>query len=143
MSLKSRFASQFDPRIRDRGLADFRSGSVRILQHSDFYVLAQVEGNLDYFVQLALTLNSLDVACTCPYFADGEDCKHIWATMLAADSKNYLSEVDLHGPLRLVYDDEALKELQLLEEGESAPEPQPLWQQKLAVITNSINNALP
>jgi uncharacterized Zn finger protein len=88
MSLKSRFASQFNPRIRDRGVAYFRSGAVKILEHSDFYVLAQVKGKLDYSVQLSLTLNSLDVACTCPYFADGEDCKHIWATMLAADSKN-------------------------------------------------------
>src|SRR5215208_352739 len=143
MSLKSRFAPQFNPKIRDRGLAYFRGGAVKILGHSDDHLLAQVEGNLDYFVQLTLTLNSLNVACTCPYFADGEDCKHIWATILTADSKNYLSEVDLHGPLRLVYDDEALKELQLLEEGEPAPEPQPLWQQKLAVIKNSINNALP
>src|SRR5829696_10212068 len=141
MSLKSRFAPEFNPKIRDRGFAYFRGGAVKILEHSDSYVLARVEGTLDYFVELTLALNSLDVACTCPYFADGQDCKHIWATMLAADSKNYLSEVDLHGPLRLVYDDEALKELQLLEEGEPAPEPQPLWQQKLAVITDSINKA--
>src|SRR5215213_11599171 len=146
MSLKSRFASQFNPRIRDRGLAYFRSGAVKILEHSDFYVLAQVKGNLDYSVQLSLTVNSLDVVCTCPYFADGEDCKHIWATMLAADSKNYLSEVNLHGPLKLVYDDEALEELQLLEEDEedeATPEPQAVWQRQLAVITNSINNAPP
>ena len=122
MSLKSRFAPQFNPRIRDRGLAYFRSGAVKILEYSDFYVLAQVEGNLDYFVQLSLTLNSLDVACTCPYFADGEDCKHIWATMLAADSKNYLSEVNPHGPLKLVYDNEGLEALQLLEEDEPAPD---------------------
>ena len=48
-----------DLRIRDRGLAYFRSGAVKILEHSDSYVLAQVEGNLDYSVQLSLTLNSL------------------------------------------------------------------------------------
>src|ERR1041384_1168135 len=115
MSLKSRFSPQFNPKIRDRGHGYFRSGAVKILKHSDSHVLAQVKGNFDYFVELQLTLNSLDVACTCPYFADGEDCKHIWATMLAADSKNYLSEVDRHGPLRLVYDSEALEALQLLE----------------------------
>src|SRR5829696_7770668 len=143
MSLKSRFASQFNPKIRDRGLAYFRSGAVKILEHSDFYVRAQVEGTLDYFVELTLALNSLDVACTCPYFADGQDCKHIWATMLAADSKNYLSEVDLHGPLKLVYDEEALERLRLLEEDQPALEPQPVWQQQLAVIKNSINNAPP
>jgi hypothetical protein len=143
MSLKSRFAPQFNPKIRDRGVAYFRSGAVKILEYFDSYVLAQVKGTFDYFVSLSLTLNSLDVACTCAYFAGGEDCKHIWATMLAADSKNYLSEVDLRGPLKLVYDNEELEALQLLEEDEPAPEPQPLWQQQLTVITNSINNALP
>src|SRR5688572_13832571 len=143
MSLKSRFASQFNPRIRDRGLAYFRSGTVKILEHSDTYVRAQVEGTLDYFVQLSLTSNSLDVACTCRYFAGGEDCKHIWATILAADTKNYLSELNPHGPLKLVYDDNGLKALQLLEENKPAPVPQPLWQQRLAVITNSIKHARP
>ena len=144
MSLKSKFATQFNPKIRDRGLAYFRGGAVTILEHSDSHVLAKVEGMLDYFVDITLTLNSLEVACTCPYFSDGEDCKHIWATMLAADSKNYLSEVDLHGPLRLVYDDDALEALQQLGENDKpTPEPKPLWQQQLAVITNSIKNVRP
>lgn len=142
MSLKSRFAPQFNPRIRDRGFAYFRGGAVKILEHSDSHVLAQVEGSLEYFVKLTLTLNSLDVACTCPYFSNGEDCKHIWATVLAADSKNYLSEVDLRGPLKLVYDLEAVEKLHLLEAKEAVPEPKALWQQQLTVITNSINNAL-
>ncbi len=143
MSLKSRFASEFDPKIRDRGLAYFRGGAVKILEHSDFHVLAQVKGTVDYFVELTLTLHSLEVACTCPYFSGGEDCKHIWATMLAADSKNYVSDVDLYGPLRLVYDDELAETLHLLEENDEPPaQPQPAWQQQFAVITNSINNAL-
>src|SRR5215216_6070161 len=143
MSLKSRFAPQFNPKIRDRGLAYFRSGAVKILKHSKSYVLAQVQGTLQYFVELRLHLNSFDVACTCAYFANGDDCKHVWATMLAADSQNYLSQVDQHGPLRLVYDGDAVKALQLLEVDEPPPEPQPQWKQQLALITNSINNVLP
>ena len=143
MSLKSRFSPQFNPRIRDRGFAYFRSGAVKILEHSDSHLLAQVKGNRDYFVELTLSVDSLNVACTCPYFDNGEDCKHIWATMLAADSKNYLSEVDLYRPLKLIYDDDAVEALQLREESEAIREPQPLWQQQLTVITNSINNLLP
>src|SRR6185369_17741932 len=143
MSLKSRFTPQFNPKIRDRGFAYFRRDAVEILEHSDVRVLAQVKGSRDYFVELLLTSNSLDVGCTCAYFAGGKDCKHIWATILAADHKNYLSEVDRRGPLKLVYDDEALEALQLLEKDEPAPEPRPRWQQQLAVITHSINNAQP
>lgn len=144
MSLKSRFSPEFNPKIRDRGFAYFRAGAVKILENSDAYVLAEVRGTFVYVVQLTLNSNSLDVACTCPYFLDGQDCKHIWATMLAADSKNYLSEVDLHGPLKLNYDYGALEALQLIEE-EKKPvhEPQPYWQQQLNVITNSINSAVP
>src|ERR1044071_4892315 len=125
MSLKSRFASQFNPKIRDRGIAYFRAGAVKILEHYEGYLLTRVEGTYDYFVELSLSLDSLNVACTCPYFAGGEDCKHIWATMWAADSKNLFSEVDLLGPLKLIYDDDALESLQLLEDDEPAPEPQP------------------
>lgn len=143
MSLKSRFSPEFNPKIRDRGFAYFRAGAVTILKHSASYVLAEVRGTLDYYVQLTLTQNSLEVTCTCPYFFDGEDCKHIWATMLAADSQNYLSEVDRHGPTKLNYDFEALEELELIEEDEPVYEPPPYWQQQLNVITNSINNALP
>ena len=112
MSLKSRFAPQFNPKIRDRGFAYFRGGAVKILEHSDSHVVAQVRGTFDYFVELSLTSTSLDVACSCAYFAGGEDCKHIWATMLAADNRNYLSKADLRGPLSLVYDDEAAESLQ-------------------------------
>ena len=140
MSLKSRFAPQINPKIRDRGHGYFRSGAVKILEHSDSHVAARVKGNLDYLVQLKLTSNSLEIACTCPYFASGEDCKHIWATMLAADSNNYLSDIDRRGPLRLVYDDEAAEALEKLAAHKPAPTPQPLWQQQLAVITNSIKN---
>src|ERR1051325_3655030 len=143
MSLKSRFATQFNPKIRDRGFAYFRGGAVSILEHSNLHVLAQVEGSRDYFTKLTLTLTSLEIACTCPYFSGGEDCKHVWATMLAADSKNYLSEVNLRGPLKLVYDDDAVEELYLLEEDEPPSPPQPHWQQQLTIITNSVNNALP
>lgn len=144
MSLKSRFAPQFNPKIRDRGLAYFRRGAVKILEHFDSCVRARVKGTVEYFVALSLGLNSLDVACTCPYFANGEDCKHIWATMLAADNRNYFPEVDLYGPLKLVYDHKALESLHLLKKDDKpTPEPQQPWQQQLAVITNSINNALP
>jgi len=143
MSLKSRFSPEFNPKIRDRGFAYFRAGAVEILEHSDSHVLAEVTGTRDYLVLLTLTLNSLEVACTCPYFYDGEDCKHIWATMLAADSKNYLSEVDRHGPLKLDYDYEALEELQFIPLKIPAHEAPSYWQQQLNVITNSINNALP
>jgi uncharacterized Zn finger protein len=107
MSLKAKFSDDFRPRIRDRGHAYYRSNLVQILKHSDTHVEASVTGGSKYRVQLTLRTTSLDIACTCPYFAKGEECKHVWATMLAADSHQYLSDVDLLPKLQLRYDEDA------------------------------------
>ena len=88
MSLKGKFSNEFNPKIRDRGVAYFRSGAVEILEHSITHVNARVKGTVDYLVRLELGANSFNVACTCPYFDGGEECKHVWATMLAADNLN-------------------------------------------------------
>src|ERR1700752_230473 len=142
MSLKSRFSHEFNPRIRDRGIGYFRSGAVEILENSDFHLEARITGTINYLVRLPLRSHSLGVACTCPYFQEGEDCKHIWATMLAADSHNYLSNVDLRGPLRMDYDEAALGELLLTQADKKQElEPQPAWKQRLSLVTNTVKNA--
>src|SRR5688572_4696543 len=94
MSFKAKFSDQFKPKIRDRGHAYFRSNAVEILEHSDSHVQALVQGTDDYRVRLTRNPGSLAVACTCPYFEERENCKHIWATMLAADSAQYLTKID-------------------------------------------------
>ena len=140
MTLQARFASRFRPLIRERGLEYFRAGAVKILEHSDFHVTAQVEGTFDYFVELSHNSRSFDVGCTCPYFADGEDCKHLWATILAADSTKLFSGLDLRHALPLVHDEDTLEGLQLLEDEAppALPPPLPHWQRQLASITNAI-----
>jgi superfamily II DNA or RNA helicase len=140
MSLKSKFSHEFNPRIRDRGVGYFRSGAVDIVQHSDLHLEAVVKGTTDYKVRLTLIPHALAVACTCPYFDGGEECKHIWATMLAADNRNYLAEVDQLGPLRLIDDDDALEELNETEVDPEA-EPSPIWQKRLSVVTSAVKNA--
>ena len=111
MSLKGRLSQEFAGKIRDRGFAYFRTNAVEILEHSESHVDARVKGSKVYLVRLTLGRASLDVACTCPYFEKGEECKHIWATMLAADSRQYLTDADLVTPLNLVLDYEAVAEL--------------------------------
>ncbi len=141
MSLKSKFSHEFNPRIRDRGIGYFRAGFVEILEHSESHVQARVKGTTDYLVRLTLHPNAFGVACTCPYFEDGQECKHVWATMLAADSKNYLSDVDLHNPLRLIDDEDAVNELYEFEDSElKIPEPRPVWRQQLSQLTNAVKS---
>lgn len=111
MSLKGRLSHEFAGRIRDRGFAYFRSNAVKILEHSESHVNARVKGSEGYLVRLTLGRVSLDVACTCPYFEKGENCKHVWAAMLAADSRQYLKDADQRGRLDLRFDEVAVAEL--------------------------------
>ena len=167
MSLKGKFSREFAGRIRDRGFAYFRSNAVGIIEHSESHVVAKVEGGRTYLVSLTLGRVSLDVACTCPYFERGEECKHIWATILEADSRRYLTDMELSDRLDLVFDDEAVDELTERSEVEhrttaessrsaSQPgtnvhhqltsprkEPDPAWKQQLSLLTNTVRANLP
>jgi superfamily II DNA or RNA helicase len=99
MSLTTRFASLFDSRIRSRGNSYYREGAVRITQGDERSVRARVRGILNYTVLLAIEGDKFSVSCTCPYF-DDDVCKHVWATMLAAEAEGYLYG-SAHEPTRL------------------------------------------
>ena len=160
MSLKGKFSREFSGRIRDRGFAYFRSNKVKIVEHSESHIEATVKGSEDYLVRLTLGRVSLDVACTCPYFEGGEECKHVWATMLAADSKNYLADASLRTRLNLRFDSDALDDLLDLDDdkdpvvadspygqpngqsargvAKTANESEPAWRQQLSFLTNTV-----
>ncbi|CAN5285241.1 hypothetical protein BH18ACI2_BH18ACI2_20590 [soil metagenome] len=52
--------------------------------------------------------NRLFVTCTCPYYEMEGLCKHLWATLLIADKKGYLSAAANQSKLWLEMDDDAL-----------------------------------
>jgi superfamily II DNA or RNA helicase len=165
MSLKGRLSQEFAGKIRDRGFAYFRTSAVEIFGHTESQVDARVKGGEVYFVRLKLGRASLNVACTCAYFGKGEKCKHVWATMLAADGRQYLKDVDLVKPLNLVLDYVAVAELRKVadiqhslannghddrfpstapnhtnRQGEitTPPAPEPPWRRQLSLITNTV-----
>ena len=91
MSLTETLADFFSKAIRDRGLQYFKGGLVYIQQATYQSLEARVRGSESYNVTLEIRRKNLLVSCSCPYF-DEDYCKHIWATMLAADAKGYLLE---------------------------------------------------
>jgi hypothetical protein len=100
MTLTHDLASQFRREVQVRG-SDYVHRVV-ILDASDRAVRALVRGADEYAVDLARTGNDLTVACGCPYFLDHGPCKHLWATLLVAEERGYLSA---DGPIgRLVLD---------------------------------------
>jgi hypothetical protein len=67
---------------------------------------AIVSGTRDYFVSFECLDGILSAACECPHFSDDlTPCKHLWAALLAADSKGLLSEVGPGCMLHFDFDD--------------------------------------
>lgn len=94
MRLSYILSRKFSSTTRQRGYDYYRQRRVRIAEGSASKVDATVRGSEDpYLVMLQWTAGKLAVRCDCPHF-NGQDqlCKHLWATILAADDARYLSE---------------------------------------------------
>ena len=89
MSLETRFRSKFAAGDRSRGDAYFSDEFVDLEESSEQGVFATVENGLGDSYDVGISFGpdgSWDSAsCSCPRFADGYLCKHLWATLLEAD----------------------------------------------------------
>ena len=99
MSLAKILEGDFSPTIRNRGSMYYWQGRVRIQRGSAYEVKARVRGTREYEVRLDWQDGALVALCDCAHF-DSAPCKHLWATVLAADAQGYLSAV----PGELVFD---------------------------------------
>jgi len=90
MTLATMLAHYVDWRVRERGRAYSQSGQVAITACGPEKVEAVVTGSQEYSVSLARNGRDLRVFCTCPFFAGGEPCKHVWAAVLEADQRKCL-----------------------------------------------------
>lgn len=122
-----------------RGDAYFVQGRVRRLSETSRGVLeAEVQGSERYPVRLALDGASVVASCTCPWFnGEGEICKHIWATVRAADARGLLPDTEL----TLLVDEDAIAD-------DYVPRPvrqaaaRPQWQQFLESLPHGPPPAL-
>jgi superfamily II DNA or RNA helicase len=83
----------FESSVRQRGAAYFKSGYVRLLRGSVQEADALVRGSESYDVKLKWDYGELSLSCSCAYFEAGGPCKHLWAVILAAEKRGYLSAV--------------------------------------------------
>ncbi|MGA2253341.1 MAG: SNF2-related protein [Thermoguttaceae bacterium] len=90
MSLADRCIHEFDSGVRSRGEQYFRETRVSPGARGPSDFRAYVHGGSDYEVVLdwEFSREQLAVCCTCPYYDEHATCKHIWATILAADAAN-------------------------------------------------------
>jgi superfamily II DNA or RNA helicase len=91
MNLASILSDDFESSIRNRGKIYYWQSRVRIRRGSDREVQATVRGSRAYDVNMDLANGTLSLDCDCDYFDTVGPCKHLWATVLAADAKGYLA----------------------------------------------------
>ncbi len=105
MGIAQKVSREFADGVRSRGQSYFAKGRVAISSaKAGEIVVAKVKGTEPYKVKLRVRGGRLHASCTCPYFGpEGEPCKHLWATILAADAKGLLQAAPVR-PLRLVPD---------------------------------------
>ncbi|MDR3623471.1 MAG: SWIM zinc finger family protein, partial [Paludisphaera borealis] len=91
MGIAQKVARNFSDAVRSRGQSYFSKGRVSLMSAKPNEVVARVRGTTKYRVRARLRGAKLLASCSCPYFSpQGEPCKHLWATLLLADSRGFL-----------------------------------------------------
>src|SRR5438045_2413117 len=91
MGIAQKVARNFSDAVRTRGQSYFVKGRVTLMAARASEVVARVRGTAKYRVRVRLRGSKLLASCTCPYFnPQGEPCKHLWATLLLAESRGLL-----------------------------------------------------
>ena len=89
--LSANLTSHVSKRTRERGGDYFTAQRVTVVKGSAWRVDATVQGSRSYDVNLVRERDAIEAWCSCPYCEDQyEPCKHIWATLLAAEARGYL-----------------------------------------------------
>jgi len=107
-------SSSFDSATRTRGAAYYYGRCVEITNRRRTGVTALVTGSgpEPYEVDLDWTRavdGAVDAYCTCPRYAEGTLCKHVWATILAADAAGLAPHI-IGGPNLVVYHERETEE---------------------------------
>src|SRR5205809_488595 len=105
MSLTSRLSGYVAHTPRQRGGKLFQRGQVGILRGDDTDVIATVD-RAQQEVSLSRKRDTVMVSCSCSnYQARFRTCKHIWATLLAAEAQGHLLGPDHTLPSYIVEED--------------------------------------
>jgi len=84
MWLLRTWSSYFQGYVRQRGRAYYAAGHIKQVAPEDGELFrAQANGARNYQVTIRSNPSGAAADCTCPLFATGSYCKHIWATLLA------------------------------------------------------------
>jgi len=78
----------FAPHILKRGYDYYCDDAVKLVNVTDDFVDAEVEGSDDYEVTITFSNNKIrSMECSCPYALDGKHCKHMAAVLYEWESE--------------------------------------------------------
>jgi hypothetical protein len=140
--LAPKMAHLFTSGVKSRGESYYRHGSVRIVRGAAATLDAVVTGSEGYEVEIEWDDGDLYLDCSCPYFESDGPCKHLWAAILAAQTRGYLSAI---GKIRNVDygaedlfddfgEDEGSRQPFLVPRPKPAAAKTPSWKTRLAAI---------
>ena len=91
MSLPERFRKQVSESVRTFGSSDFQSGHVAEINGVNYEIDAVVADPKSNYVLLQRIERGVVYGCTCETYNNYHTvCRHVWATLLAADAGGYL-----------------------------------------------------
>jgi superfamily II DNA or RNA helicase len=140
LSLARALAPDVPEHIRAKGSAYFTNGAVVSIGGTDERISAIVDGSRDYNVEITREKDGFIGSCDCPFFQDRfHVCKHIWAAVLAADSRGLLPPVATDAWIEPV--DTPGEREQHAETGPSAAAPvRPSWERLLDDISQQLDS---
>lgn len=112
MALTRSCSRSFDSATRSRGTAYYYGRCVEITacDSQGLYATVTGSGPEPYDVELdwsrAEREGEIDAYCSCPRYASGSLCKHIWAAILAADARGLAPHLARRPSLVVVHEDE-------------------------------------
>jgi len=95
MTLAELLESRFRGDVRFRGAAYLQAERVSVVRVTEEHLFGVVRDGVEYHTQLSRQDGTLKLACDCGQavhaVSGNMQCKHVWATILAADAGHYVS----------------------------------------------------
>jgi hypothetical protein len=100
MAISNKLKSYFSYDVRERGAMYHEQKRVSYRLVGNFAAHAQVRGNEAYQCSIYVDQDkksgkvTLNMECACPYFENGNSCKHLWALILTLDNDPWTQTID-------------------------------------------------
>jgi hypothetical protein len=91
MTLAELLQNRFRADLRHRGAAYIEAERITLVRVTPENIFGIVQDGAEFQTQLRYQPDDVVMFCTCEQYAKSKVCKHLWATVLAADSGGYIS----------------------------------------------------